>query len=396
MRKVSVKDIDIGDKKVLLRVDYNVPIGEDSKIQDDTRIILSLDTLKYALGAKSKIILISHLGRPKGKRIESMSLKPCAKHLSELLNVDVKFVDDCIGDKVKVEIESMKSGEIVMLENLRFYNEETKDNVDFAKQLASYAEVYVNDAFGAIHRAHASVYAVAEFFTSKGIGLLMEKELHFLDKVLEGKDHPFVAIIGGAKVSDKIEVIESLIQRVDKLFICGAMAFTFLKALNYDVGTSLVEVDKIEIAQSIMEKVGATKCKLMLPVDFLTVRDIQQSEEGKIIQVGKKFENRKGVDIGPETMELFRQHLQGAKLIFWNGPAGIFEIDAYAKGTLEIAWMLSSTQAVTIVGGGDTLSAVNKAKVGDKISHISTGGGASLEYISGKNLPGLMVLPDTN
>jgi len=393
MKKITIRDLDINGKKVLIRVDYNVPISEEGVIQDDTRIVLSLETIRYALERKCKIILISHLGRPKGKRIDSMSLKPCAAHLSKLLNLEVKFVDDCIGESVQLAISSMKNGDIIVLENLRFYNEETKDNIEFAKKLA-FADVYINDAFGAIHRAHASVHAIAGCYEHKGIGLLMEKELHFLDKVLEGRERPFIAIIGGAKVSDKIEVIESLIQKVDKLIICGAMAFTFLKALNYDVGSSLVEDDKLEIAQSIMEKVGATGCKLILPVDFVVVDDIQKSEDTRIIQAGKKFDNKKGVDIGPESIDLFKKEIEGARLIFWNGPAGIFEIDAYAKGTLEIARLLSLVEGITIVGGGDTVSAVKKAKVSDKITHISTGGGASLEYISGKSLPGLEVLPN--
>ncbi len=394
MKKVLIKDLDIDRKKVLLRVDYNVPISDDGIIKDDTRILLSLDTIKYAIERKCKIILMSHLGRPKGKRIESMSLRPCAQHLSKLLGIEVKFLNDCIGEDVESAVNQMREQDIIMLENLRFYIEETKDNLDFANKLASFADIYINDAFGAIHRAHASVHAIAEYFRYKGIGFLMEKELRFLDMILEGKEHPFVAIIGGVKVSDKIEVIESLIQRVDKLFICGAMAFTFLKALGYDIGTSLVEDDKIEIAQSILEKVHATGCKLILPVDFLAVNDIQNIEDIKIVKIGRKFENRKGVDIGSETIDLIKKEIQGAKLIFWNGPAGIFEIEAYSGGTIEIANLLSSIDAVTVVGGGDTVSAVNKAKVADKITHISTGGGASLEYISGKNLPGLAVLPD--
>ncbi|OGF65209.1 MAG: phosphoglycerate kinase [Candidatus Fischerbacteria bacterium RBG_13_37_8] len=394
MNKVTIKDLDIEWKTIFIRVDYNVPLSEAGVIQDDTRIILSQETINYALEKNCRIILASHLGRPKGNRIASMSLKPAAVRLSELLRKEVKFVDDCIGEKVASEVKALQNGEILLLENLRYYIEETKNNPAFAKQLASLAEIYIDDAFGAVHRAHASVQAIAEFFNKKGIGLLMQKEVYYLSKVLEAKEHPFVAILGGAKVSDKIEIIESLVQKVDILMICGAMAFTFLKSTGYDIGTSLVEDDKLEIAQSLIEKVGATRCKLIFPLDFVVVDEVHEDAPAKTIQTGKRFENKKGVDIGSETIKLYKEVLENAAMIFWNGPAGIFEIEAFSAGTLGIAEAVSASHAVTVVGGGDTVSAVKKAGVADKISHISTGGGASLEYIAGKSLPGLAVIPD--
>ncbi len=394
MKKITIKDLNIAEKSLFIRVDYNVPIGPDGKVSDDLRIIASLDTIKYALQNNCKLILASHLGRPKGNRIPSMSLKPVAAHLSNLLQKEVKFIDDCIGDIVSSAVKELKAGEILLLENLRFYNEETKNDDAFAKKLASLAEIYINDAFGAIHRAHASVHAIAQYFGAKAIGLLMEKELHYLSEIIEGARHPFLAVLGGAKVSDKISVIEALIQKIDGLIIGGAMAFTFLKAAGYDVGTSLIEEDKIEVAQAIMEKIGATNCKLFLPRDFLTVENISENEEIKITKVGKKFDNRKGVDIGPESIELFKSILKDASLIFWNGPMGIFEMDKFSIGTIEIAKAISSSSAITVAGGGDTIAAIRKADLINGFTHISTGGGASLEFIAGEQLPGLSVIPE--
>jgi len=395
MKKITIRELDIEKKTIFLRVDYNVPLSEDGKIGDDTRIVLSLETLQYAMNKNCKIVLASHLGRPKGNRIPSMSLKPVAGYLSNLIKKEIKFIDDCVGEKVSEAVQVLKEGEILLLENVRFHIEETKENVDFAKKLASLAAIYINDAFGAAHRAHSSVHAIAQFVKSKGIGFLMEKEIFYLSKVLEGGEHPFVAILGGAKVSDKIDVIESLIQKVDKLIIGGAMAFTFLKAGGYDVGSSLVEDDKLEIAQSIMEKSGAAGCELILPVDTKAVMEVNPDAEIKIIPVGEKFENRKGVDIGPESIKLFNKALEDARLVFWNGPLGIFEIDKFAAGTLELAKSVSASKAITIAGGGDTISAVKKAGVAEKFSHISTGGGAGLEFIAGQTLPGLAVIPDS-
>jgi len=394
MKKITIKDLNIADKSLFIRVDYNVPISSDGKVADDLRIIASLDTIKYALENNCRIILASHLGRPKGNRIPSMSLKPVAAHLSNLLQKEVKFIDDCIGDDVLSAAKSLKTGEILLLENLRFYNEETKNDAAFAKKLASLAEIYINDAFGAAHRAHASVHAICQYFTAKAIGILMERELQYLSEIIEGARHPFLAILGGAKVSDKISVIEALIQKIDALIIGGAMAFTFLKAAGYDIGSSLIEEDKIEIAQSIMEKIGATNCKLILPNDFLTVENISEDEEIKIRKIGKRFDGRKGVDIGPESIELFKSVLKDASLIFWNGPMGIFEMDKFSTGTIEIAKAISSSSAITVAGGGDTISAIRKAGLLKEFTHISTGGGASLEFIAGEQLPGLSVIPE--
>lgn len=394
MRKITIKDLNIENKTLFIRVDYNVPLTADGKVSDDLRITSSLDTIKYALEKNCRIILASHLGRPKGNRVLSMSLKPIASHLSSLLDKEVQFAEDCIGDEVSKAVEELKPTEILLLENLRFYNEETKNDAVFAKKLASLAEIYINDAFGAAHRAHASVHAITQFFENKAIGLLMEKELYYLTQIVEGVKHPFLAVLGGAKVSDKIPIIEALIQKVDGLIIGGAMAFTFLKAAGYDVGSSLIEEDKFEIAQSIMEKIGATNCKLFLPVDFITVETITEDAETKCIKIGKKFENRKGVDIGPDSIDLFKNIIKDAALIFWNGPLGIFEMEKFSSGTIELAKAIASSKAITVAGGGDTIAAIRKANLLNNFTHISTGGGASLEFIAGEQLPGLTSIPD--
>jgi phosphoglycerate kinase len=392
--KRSIKDLTLKGRRVLMRVDFNVPI-KDGKIKDDTRIRTSMPSIEYALqqGAKT-LILCSHLGRPKGKPSEEFSLKPVAARLGELLKKPVIFAEDCVGEPAKKAVDSAPDGGVVLLENLRFHPEEEKNDPAFAAQLASLADVYVNDAFGSAHRAHASTEGVVRHVKESAAGMLMAAELEHLGKVLEHPDRPFVAILGGAKVSDKLEVIENLVPRVDALLIGGAMAYTFFKARGVPVGKSLVEADLVDAARDIEARAKARSLRLELPVDHVVAEKLAADVPSETLDVGDgKIGDRMGLDIGPKTIATYRSVIAGAKTVIWNGPMGVFEIDAFARGTIEVAKAVAAVQGTTIIGGGDSIAAVAKAGVTDRITHISTGGGASLEFLGGRELPGVAALP---
>ena len=395
MKKYSIKDLDLRGKRVFIRVDFNVPI-KNGAITDDTRITSSLPTIHYALEQGATVILASHLGRPKGTPTPEFSLKPVADRLSELLHRKVVFAGDCIGEAAKTAVVAAQNGsKVALLENLRFYAEEEKNDPTFAKALSELGDVYVDDAFGAAHRAHASVAGMVSHFRSAGAGLLMEKELRYLGMALGKPERPFVAVIGGAKVSDKIEVIESMLSRVDRLLIGGAMAYTFFKALGMPVGTSLVEDDKQDAARSIVEHAKARGVVLQLPVDHVVADKIDASAATQVLKVGDAaIGDRMGLDIGPESARLYAGLLADAKTVVWNGPMGVFEVAPFAKGTLAVANAVAAVKGTTIIGGGDSVAAINAAGVADKMTHISTGGGASLEFLGGAELPGVAALPD--
>jgi len=392
MNKITIKDIEFKGKSVLMRADFNVPQDDTLKITDDTRIRATLPTIKYILekGA-SKLILMSHLGRPEGKVTAKYSLKPVAERLSALLGEPVKFLNDCVGEGVKNEIAVAKE-RVVLLENLRFHAEEEANDANFAKQLASLAEIFVNDAFGTAHRAHASTEGVTHYLKSAA-GFLLEKEIEYLGNAVQNPKKPFMVILGGAKVSDKIGVIENLLPKCEVIIIGGGMAYTFLKAKGIQIGNSKLEKDKLELAKSILAKAASLKKEIVLPIDNLVVESIDANAKTEI--VGENIPDGKiAVDIGPKTIELFKSKLSSAKTVVWNGPLGIFEMDAFSTGTKEIADFIGTIGAVTIIGGGDTAAAVAKFKVEDKMTHISTGGGASLEYLEGKVLPGVAALSE--
>jgi phosphoglycerate kinase len=394
-KKRSITDLDLKGRRVLMRVDFNVPI-KNGKIGDDTRVRSSLPTIQYALehGAKT-VILCSHLGRPKGKPDPQYSLKPVAEHLGTLLKRPVVFAEDCVGDAAKKAVESAPDGAVVLLENLRFHPEEEKNDAAFAKQLASLADVYVNDAFGSAHRAHASTEGVVRQIKESAAGLLMAAELEHLGRVLEHPDHPFVAILGGAKVSDKLEVIQNLVPRVDALLIGGAMAYTFFKARNVPVGKSLVEAELLDAAKDVEARAKARGLRLELPSDHVVAPKLEAGSPAETLDVGDPaIGDRMGLDIGPKTIATYRSVITGAKTVIWNGPMGVFEIDAFAKGTMEVAKAVADVKGTTVIGGGDSIAAVAKAGVTDRITHISTGGGASLEFLGGRELPGVAALPD--
>ena len=391
MDKKTIRDIDIKGKRVLVRVDFNVPLNKDLKIDDDTRIKAALPTIKYAVEAGARVILMSHLGRPKGKVQDDMRLTPVGERLSELLGRPVKKLDDCIGDDVKKAVSLMKDGDVVLLENLRFYAEETKNDAGFAKKLASLGEVYVNDAFGTAHRAHASTEGVTKFLKVAVAGFLLAKEIEYFDKVLSDSLKPFVAILGGAKVSDKIMVIENLLEKVSSILIGGGMAYTFIKAEGKPIGSSKLEADKIDVAKSLTEKAKKKGVKIILPVDHLIADKVDAVSNTKVVDETIP-ENWMGVDIGPKTVDEFKKELRNAKMIMWNGPLGVFEISKFARGTEDIARFIAGLSATTIIGGGDTASAISKFGLEHSMTHISTGGGASLEYMEGKVLPGIAAL----
>jgi phosphoglycerate kinase len=397
MKKYSIKDLDLRGKRVFIRVDFNVPL-KNGTITDDTRITSSLPTIQYALEQGATVILASHLGRPKGKPTPEFSLKPVADRLSELLKRPVVFASECTGERANAAVTEAHNGsKVVLLENLRFHAEEEKNDPAFAKSLAELAEVYVNDAFGAAHRAHASVDGIVRHSKVAGTGLLMEKELRYLGMALGDPDRPFVAVIGGAKVSDKIEVIESMLSRVDRLLIGGAMAYTFFKALGMPVGKSLVEEDKQDAARSIIDHAKARGVVLQLPVDHVVADKIDASAATEVLKVGDAaIGDRMGLDIGPESARLYAGLLADAKTVVWNGPMGVFEMAPFAKGTLAVANAVAAVNGTTIIGGGDSVAAINAAQVADKMTHISTGGGASLEFLGGAELPGVAALPDRN
>ncbi len=393
MNKKSVKDLSLEGKKVLMRADFNVPLDGDRNITDDNRIKAALETIKYIIDSKAKLILISHLGRPKGQRREELSLKPVAERLSQLINKPVKMVDDCIGPEVKNAVDQMADSDVILLQNLRFYREEKENNQDFAKELASLADLYINDAFGTAHRAHASTEGVTHFLESAA-GFLIDKELKYFQKVLTEPKHPFIFILGGAKVSDKIPVIENMMDKADSILIGGAMAYTFLKVEKIEVGSSLVEKEMFEVVEKIINKAKEKKVEILLPIDHLVTDNIDSGENVKITENVTIEEGWMGVDIGPKTEKLFGEKIKEAGTVVWNGPMGIFEKDQFAKGTKAVAEAIAESKTISVIGGGDTAAAVKKFQLEDKMSHISTGGGASLELLEGKVLPGIAALSD--
>ena len=388
MSKLTIRDLDLEGKRVFIRVDFNVPLNDASEIEDDTRIRASLPTIEYALEHGARVILASHLGRPKDKPEEKYSLKPVAKRLGELLHRPVRIASDIVGPEAQALSAELTRGEVLLLENLRFHPGEKKGDPEFSRLLAQLAEVYVSDAFGTAHREDASMVGMARNFEKRAGGFLIEKELHYLGKLMRNPDRPFIAILGGAKISDKIEVIQSLLVRVDRLLIGGAMTYTFLKAKGMDVGKSLCESDKVDLANDLLRS-----GKIELPEDSVLAAEPKASET-RIAKMGENFGDWMGLDIGPATREKYSQILRSAKTVFWNGPMGMFEVEAFAAGTNAIARTLASIPATTIIGGGDSVAAIEKIGVADKITHISTGGGASLEFLTGKELPGIAVLTD--
>jgi len=387
--KKTVRDVKVEAKRVLVRVDFNVPLAE-GKVTDDTRIRAALPTINYLLEHGAKVILMSHLGRPKGKVVDKLRLSAVPERLAELLGRPVRKLDDCVGRKVEAAVAEMRRGDVILLENTRFHPEEESNDPVFARELASLADIFVNDAFGAAHRAHASTVGVAEYLPSVA-GFLMEKEITFLGKALAAPDHPFVAILGGAKISSKIGLIDNLLTKVDGLLIGGGMANTFLKAQGHEIGQSLVEDDSLDVARETLERAGE---RLALPVDVVVADRFDAEADSKVVPVGQVPEDWRILDIGPETVELFKRKLAGAKTVVWNGPMGVFEFPRFAEGTFAIARFLADLEATTIIGGGDVVAAVGQAGVADRIAHVSTGGGASLEFLEGNPLPAVAALED--
>lgn len=399
MHKKTIRDIPEGElrgKRVLVRVDFNVPLDENRNITDDTRIVESLPTIRYLVERGARVILVSHLGRPKGKPEDKLRMDPIAKRLEELLGRKVVKVNDCIGEAVKQAVVQLKDGDVLLLENIRFYPEEEANDERFARALAELADIYVNDAFGAAHRAHASTAGVAKFLPAYA-GFLMEKELDALGEKLNNPVRPFLAILGGAKISSKIGVLRKLLEKVDVLLVGGGMSYTFIKAMGYEVGTSLLEESMIEEARQILETARAKGVRFELPVDFVVAPEGKEGVPTQVVDWDKIPKDMGGFDIGPKTVEKFGQYIQEAKTIFWNGPLGLFEVDLFARGTVEIAKKVAESAekgAIVVVGGGDTVAAIKKAGVEKSITHISTGGGASLEFVEGRPLPGVEVLLD--
>ena len=391
MNKKTVRDIDLKGKKVLVRCDFNVPYNEDRVITDNRRIVAALPTIKYLLENNCKVILCSHLGRPKGEVKPEFSLDIVAAELSRLLDKEVKLAKDVVGPDAKALAEGLQEGEVMLLENVRYEKGEEKNDEELSKEFASMAEVFVNDAFGTAHRAHSSTTGVADYLPAVS-GFLIEKELNFLGTALENPERPFMAILGGKKVSDKIGVINALLEKVDVLMIGGAMAYTFFKAMGYNVGNSICELDKLDLAKELMEKAKEKGVKLMLPVDTKVGKEFDPNTESQIVKYTEIPDGWEGFDIGTETIEMYSKELQNAKTVIWNGPVGLFEFDQFAVGTNSIAKTLAEVDAVKIIGGGDSAAAVEKAGLAEKFTHISTGGGASLEFLEGKKLPGIEAL----
>jgi len=391
--KVTIEDLPIAQKRVFIRADFNVPLDANLMITDDRRIRSTLPTINYAIDEGAKVILASHFGRPKGKVDPKYSLAPVARRLQRLLNKEVILAPDCVGSQVEHIVSKMKNGDVLLLENLRFHIEEERNDEKFARELASLADFYINDAFGACHRAHASIVGIPKFLPSAA-GFLLKREVEYLKGAVESPIRPFVVILGGAKVGGKIGVLENLADKADKVIVGGGMAFTFIKALEYEVGDSIVENDMIDFAVKIMEKLRKNKVKFYLPVDFVIAQNVAPGVETKIVPMQEIPSGWRGLDIGPASVKLFSEALQDAKTILWNGPMGVFEIDAFSRGTIAIAHAVAESYALTIIGGGDTDYAVHKAGVSDSISFISTGGGAALQLLEGKELPGLAILPE--
>ena len=396
MNKKTILDVNVTGKKCLVRVDFNVPLNEDKKITDETRIEGALPTIKYLMEQGAKVILCSHLGRPKGEFNMKYSLRPVADRLNEILGGKVVFAEDVIGEDAKAKVAACKDGEVVLLENLRFHKEEEKNDEAFCKALAEYCDVYVNDAFGTAHRAHASTAGIAQYgFAKEAVaGFLIGKELEVMGGALETPARPFVAILGGAKVSDKIGVINNLLEKVDSLIIGGAMAYTFFKAKGYDIGTSKFEEDKVELAASLIAKARAKQVNLLLPVDNVVALEFSNDSEFKTVPSNQIPDGWMGLDIGEETRKLYAETILGAKTVIWNGPMGVFEMENFAGGTKAVAAAMAETEGTTIIGGGDSAAAVKILGYADKMSHISTGGGASLEFLEGIELPGVACLND--
>jgi phosphoglycerate kinase len=397
MGKLTIKDLDLRGKRVFLRVDFNVPL-KDGVVMDDTRIRETLPTLRLAIERGARLVLASHLGRPKGSRNEKYSLKPAAKKLEELLGKHIEFSDDCVGGEAEAKSKSLKDGDVLLLENVRFHGEEEKNDESFSKQLAALCDgLFICDAFGSAHRAHASVVGITHFVKQSAAGLLMERELAYLGKAISNPQRPFVAILGGAKVSDKIEVVENLIKIADVLLIGGGMAYTFLKAQGKGIGKSLVENEKLDLAKKILDDARLRDFKFLLPVDNVIAPEFKADAPATVVDVAAMPGDQMGLDIGPRTITLYAVELANAKTIVWNGPMGVFEMPAFAKGTLAIAKAVASATdggATSIVGGGDSVAAVHQSGVSDRISHISTGGGASLEFLGGRKLPGVEALSE--
>ncbi|MDO5014692.1 MAG: phosphoglycerate kinase [Clostridia bacterium] len=393
LNKKTIEDVDITGKKVFVRCDFNVPLDKDLNITDDTRIIKALPTIKYLLKNNAKVILASHLGRPKGEKKEEFSLKPVAKRLSELLDMPVQMADDVIGDKVSNMANKLDDGQVMLLENVRFYKEETDNDPEFAKKLANLADLYVNDAFGTAHRAHASTEGITHYLPAV-CGYLIQNEIEKIDGVISNPQRPFTAIIGGKKVSSKIAVLINLLDKVDNLIIGGGMAFTFFKSMGYEIGESICEEDKLDIAKEILDKAKEKNVNLLLPIDNVVAVSFDENTEYKIVDSDKIPKDMMGMDIGPKTVENFKNVIRESKTVIWNGPMGVFEFSNFAKGTNAIAEILAENDVVSIIGGGDSVAAVSQLGLADKMTHVSTGGGASLELMEGKELPGIVALED--
>ncbi|MTV50311.1 phosphoglycerate kinase [Heliobacillus mobilis] len=393
MNKKTIKDIDVKAKRVLVRVDFNVPVNDAGVITDDTRIRAALPTIQYLIQAGAKVILASHFGRPKGKVNDKYRLTPIAGHLSELLNRSVKKLDDCIGPDVEAAVKEAQPGDVILLENVRFYPEEEKNDPEFSRKLASLADVYVNDAFGTAHRAHASTAGVAAYLPAVA-GFLMDKEISIMGKALAQPERPFVAVMGGAKVADKIAVIENLLNKVDTLIIGGGMANTFFYAMNLEVGKSLCEKDKADTARELLQKAEKAGVKMMLPVDVVIADTLAANVPTEVVPVNAIPADKSALDIGPESVKQFAQALSASKMVLWNGPMGAFEVEPFDRGTMGVAQAMVNVQGTTIIGGGDSVAAVEKAGLAEKMTHVSTGGGASLEFLEGRELPGVAALLD--
>lgn len=398
MRKKTVRDVPLAGRRIVMRVDFNVPLTREGDIADDTRIRAALPTIEYAAGEGASIVLVSHLGRPRGARDPKFSLKVVAYRLGELTEHPVRFAEDCIGDAVEEEARALKPGEILLLENVRYHREETENDETFASRLASLGDLYVSDAFGTAHRAHASTEGAARCFKERVAGFLMEREIEVLGGLLDEPERPFVAILGGAKVSSKIGLIRNLLDRVDRILIGGGMAFTFFRAAGLGIGESLVDEAYLDIARTLLEQAGrGDRKRIFLPVDCLVAREIEEGAESRLVSTGDIPDGWAGVDIGEKTVEVFRAELEQARTVFWNGPMGIFEIPGFDAGTKRVARIvaeLTGGGAKTVVGGGDSVAALNRLRLKDGITHVSTGGGASLELLEGKTLPGVAVLDD--